>query len=138
MSQSVTKVMPVIDFMQTRRSVPAKMMGGPGPDKNEIRQMAEIAARVPDHGKIAPWRFVEYSQAAKLRLDGLIFSRAVEKQPDLAGELYAIEQTRMQRSNCHWLDFCSQGSSQGADLGAGAILWCGWYELVDCGQCIWL
>jgi len=97
-SQSVTKVQPVIDFMQSRRSVPAKMMGGPGPDKNEIRQMAEIASRVPDHGKIAPWRFVEYSQAAKLRLDGLISSRAVEKQPDLAGELYAIEQTRMQRS----------------------------------------
>jgi nitroreductase len=88
----------VLEFMQTRRSVPAKTMGGPGPSNSQIRQMAEIAARVPDHGKIAPWRFIEYSNSAKTRLDGLILKRAIEKQPDLDGEMKAVEQSRMTRS----------------------------------------
>jgi nitroreductase len=97
-SQSAMKIQPVIDFMQNRRSVPAKTMGGPGPSGEEIRQMAEIAARVPDHGKIAPWRFVEYSQLAKARLDKLIVARALENQPNLDGEALAIESNRMSRS----------------------------------------
>ena len=88
----------VIQFMKTRRSVPAKTMGGPGPNVAEIAEMAEIAMRVPDHGKIAPWRFVEYSSAAKERLDRLILARALEKQPDLDGELRIVEAGRMARS----------------------------------------
>ena len=88
----------VIEFMKTRRSVPAKTMGGPGPNVDEIAEMAEIAMRVPDHGKIAPWRFVEYSSAAKERLDRLILARALEKQPDLEGEMKSVETGRMARS----------------------------------------
>ena len=88
----------VIQFMKTRRSVPAKTMGGPGPNPEEIVEMAEVAMRVPDHGKIAPWRFVEYSTSAKERLDRLILARALEKQPDLDGEMKAVEVGRMARS----------------------------------------
>ena len=88
----------VLDFMRTRRSVPAKTMGGPGPGESEILEMARIASRVPDHGKIAPWRFIHYSDAARARLDERIFSRAKEKYPDLEGEALQVEAGRMARS----------------------------------------
>ena len=88
----------VLDFMRTRRSVPAKTMGGPGPGEAEVLEMAKIASRIPDHGKIAPWRFIHYSDAAKTRLDERIFERAREKFPDLAGDALQIESGRMARS----------------------------------------
>ena len=88
----------VLDFMRTRRSVPAKTMGGPGPNEAEVTEMAKIASRVPDHGKIAPWRFIHYSDAAKIRLDECIFAHAREKFPDLAGDALQIEAGRMARS----------------------------------------
>lgn len=88
----------VIDFMQTRRSVPAKTMAGPGPSAFEIRDMASIASRVPDHGKIAPWRFVEYSSEAKAGIGKVILARALEKEPEMNEELQAIERTRFSRS----------------------------------------
>ena len=88
----------VLDFMRTRRSVPAKTMGGPGPEEAEIAEMAKIASRIPDHGKIAPWRFIQYSDAAKARLDARIHARAREKYPELQGEALQIEAGRMARS----------------------------------------
>ncbi|MCB1386918.1 MAG: nitroreductase [Nitratireductor sp.] len=84
--------------MATRRSVPAKTMGGPGPSDMEIDAMARIAARIPDHGKIAPWRFIVYSDAAKARLGERILQRALENDPDLAQDMREIERTRLSRS----------------------------------------
>lgn len=88
----------VLEFMRTRRSVPAKTMSGPGPSSAEIRDMAEIAARVPDHGKIAPWRFIQYGPAAKDRLGKAILARALEKDPELPTDMQEIEATRFSRS----------------------------------------
>jgi len=48
-------------YLTTRRSIPALQLGAPGPDAGAIKAMLTIAARVPDHGKLAPWRFVLYS-----------------------------------------------------------------------------
>jgi nitroreductase len=84
--------------MRTRRSVPAKTMSGPGPSIDEIRQMAEIAARVPDHGKIVPWRFVVYGTQARERLGELILTKALEKDLDLDDALRESERTRLSRS----------------------------------------
>ena len=60
--------------------------------------MAAIASRVPDHGKIAPWRFVEYSDRAKKALGEAILARALEKDASLQGDLVEIELTRFTRS----------------------------------------
>jgi len=89
----------VLEFMRTRRSVPAKIMAGPGPSSDEILKMAEIAVRVPDHGKIAPWRMVEYSDSAKVRLGEKILARALAKTPDLNEEQQELERTRLSRSS---------------------------------------
>ncbi|WP_255418513.1 nitroreductase [Paracoccus sp. JM45] len=49
---------PVLQFLATRRSHPPKMMTGPAPDQAQLTQLLTLAARVPDHGKLEPWRFV--------------------------------------------------------------------------------
>ncbi|WP_029549003.1 nitroreductase family protein, partial [Rhizorhabdus wittichii] len=45
-------------LLATRRSGKARDMIAPGPDSAELRRILEAAMRVPDHGKLAPWRFV--------------------------------------------------------------------------------
>lgn len=84
----------VLNFLKTRRSVPSKMMAGPAPQMSEIEEMLEIASRVPDHGKLAPWRFVLYSDAAKQRINKNIHARAVALNPSLNEDLQEVERTR--------------------------------------------
>lgn len=54
----MTDTSPVLDFLSTRRSTPPRMLAAPGPDAPGIARLLELAARVPDHGKLEPWRFI--------------------------------------------------------------------------------
>lgn len=47
-----------LQFLATRRSHPPKTMSGPGPDREQLTELLALATRVPDHGKLEPWRFV--------------------------------------------------------------------------------
>jgi len=60
--------LPAIDLLthlRTRRSVSVPFLGEPGPSPAEIEDMLAIAVRVPDHGKIGPWRFIVYDKPAR-------------------------------------------------------------------------
>ena len=46
------------DYLLSRRSVGIAFLKEPGPDATELEQILTIATRVPDHGKITPWRLV--------------------------------------------------------------------------------
>ncbi|MFL6846015.1 MAG: nitroreductase [Allosphingosinicella sp.] len=48
----------LLAHLATRRSTRPRDLVEPGPDTGQLRQILEIAARSPDHGKLAPWRFV--------------------------------------------------------------------------------
>ena len=48
--------MEAIDLLKSRRSVLVKNLTSPGPDKEDLQQILEVGLRVPDHGKIGPWR----------------------------------------------------------------------------------
>jgi nitroreductase len=48
----------MLDLLRTRRSVPPRLLQAPGPSADEITSLLEIASRVPDHGKLVPWRFI--------------------------------------------------------------------------------
>ena len=50
----------LLTFLKTRKSASAKAMGGPGPDVLQLQDILSIAVRVPDHGKLNPWRFVVF------------------------------------------------------------------------------
>jgi len=55
-------------FLLTRRSRPPKTLTGPAPDRAALQEILTIAARVPDHGKLEPWRFVVLERPALERL----------------------------------------------------------------------
>ena len=48
----------LLSLLKTRRSAKPRAMTGAGPTAQELEQMLALAARVPDHGKLHPWRFV--------------------------------------------------------------------------------
>lgn len=54
-----------LSLLATRRSAKARDLFAPGPKGDELRQLLEIAMRTPDHGKLAPWRFVVVPEAER-------------------------------------------------------------------------
>lgn len=66
---------PVLDFLLSRRSRPAKLLQAPAPDRTELREILTAAARSPDHGKLEPWRFIVLEAAAMPRLADVIAKR---------------------------------------------------------------
>lgn len=69
----------VMDFLLTRRSRPAKMLSAPAPDGAQLLRLLNAAARVPDHGKLEPWRFLVLERAACARLAPMIAARGEEQ-----------------------------------------------------------
>ena len=63
-------------FLAARRSRPAKTLALPVPDRAQVAHLLTVAARVPDHGKLEPWRFVVIAQGAMARLADLVQARA--------------------------------------------------------------
>ena len=63
-------------FLKTRRSRPAKLFTLPIPDRAGIEEILTAATRVPDHGKLEPWRLIVVQGAAFARLADLAEARA--------------------------------------------------------------
>ncbi|MET3667825.1 nitroreductase [Caulobacter sp. 1776] len=55
----------VVAFLAKRRSASAMALTAPGPDDAQLADLLRLAVRVPDHGKLAPWRFVILKGPAK-------------------------------------------------------------------------
>lgn len=78
------------DLLMTRRSVKAKDMIGPGPDRGAMEQILAAGMRVPDHGKLAPWRFVVLTGDEREKLGELIAKGLViedERDPKIAEKM---------------------------------------------------
>ena len=58
----------VLDRLFFRRSASAVMLSAPGPSAEEVDLLIRIGFRVPDHGKIGPWRIVRFTPEAKAKL----------------------------------------------------------------------
>jgi nitroreductase len=76
----------LLTFLKTRKSASAKAMGGPGPDAAQLRDILSIAVRVPDHGKLNPWRFVLFEGAARGQVGDRFAARFAELHPDYPAE----------------------------------------------------
>lgn len=74
------------DLLLTRRSGKARDMVAPGPDAEQLAAILRVASRVPDHGKLAPWRFVVVADAARGQLADLLESAYRTEKPE-AGRL---------------------------------------------------
>jgi nitroreductase len=68
-----------LDFLLNRRSRPAKTLQPPVPDRSQLETLLTAAARIPDHGKLEPWRFVVLERAALMRLAEAVDARGAER-----------------------------------------------------------
>jgi nitroreductase len=88
----------LIDYLASRRSMPAFQMRAPGPSKVEIEEILKLASRVPDHGKIAPWRFIVYTGDRRQQMSLALSAIAKATRPDLSEEMIKVEETRFTRA----------------------------------------
>jgi nitroreductase len=88
---------PAIDLLLSRRSGSAKTMTGPGPDAEELRTILRAAARVPDHGKLFPWRFIVFEREARARM-GALLVECLKETETATPERAALEAGRFLRA----------------------------------------
>lgn len=80
-------------LLATRRSGKPRDMIAPGPDDIQLRQILSAAIRVPDHGKLAPWRFVTVRSEQRAALARVIVDAYRAEKPDAGRlEIEAMEQ----------------------------------------------
>jgi nitroreductase len=82
----------VLSFLRSRKSGSAKAMGPPGPTPAQLAQILEIAVRVPDHGKLTPWRFILFEGEAREKFGDALKKRWKELHPDHGDESLAFHQ----------------------------------------------
>ena len=86
------------EYLAVRRSIPAFQMREPGPSTAELEEILRLALRVPDHGKLAPWRLVVYRGPERERIGEELLKLRLAVEPDLSDELIAVELTRFTRA----------------------------------------
>lgn len=80
----------MLDLLRRRRSIPAARLAAPGPDPQVVETLITIAARVPDHAKLAPWRFVVYPTERGAEIGAWLVERLKARQPDAPEGLVAL------------------------------------------------
>lgn len=81
-----------MEFLLSRRSRPARLLGLPAPGREEIERLLTAAARVPDHGKLEPWRFIVLQGVGLGRFAQAIRARAAAIDADAEKGALAFEQ----------------------------------------------
>jgi nitroreductase len=87
-----------ISLLKTRRSLTPDELQGPGPSPQELETLLTVASRVPDHGKLAPWRFIVFEGDARLKAGAAIAAAFVEKYPGSGPEQIEFEKRRFTRA----------------------------------------
>lgn len=70
-----------LQALDARRSVPSKQLGEPSPDEDTLLRMLTSAVRVPDHGKLVPFRFLRISGDARQALGDFLAERSLAADP---------------------------------------------------------
>src|SRR3977135_4007857 len=87
-----------LELLKTRRSLKPVELCGPGPSAAEIDTLLTVASRVPDHGKLVPWRFIVFEGDARLAAGAAIERAFRAKYPDAKPEQVDYEQKRLARA----------------------------------------
>ena len=69
-------------FLASRRSASPKAMGEPGPTPEQLSEILNAAVRVPDHGKLTPWRFILFEGGARAEFGDAMAARWRELHPE--------------------------------------------------------
>src|SRR6187455_3614712 len=87
-----------LDLLKTRRSVKPLELSGPAPSAEELAIMLTVASRVPDHGKLTPWRFIVFEGEARLKAGDTIADVFRDKRPDATPDQVEHERRRLARA----------------------------------------
>ena len=80
--------------LEHRRSTPSRLLGEPGPSGSQLLEMLRVASRVPDHGALAPFRFLRVTGDARAQLGDRLAARKLELEPDCDASVLAKERGR--------------------------------------------
>jgi nitroreductase len=86
-----------LDCLDMRRSTPSRLLAEPGPDHDTLLRMLRSAVRVPDHGKLVPWRLLLIRGPARAALGERVAARLLERNPEAATA--AVDKERQRFSN---------------------------------------
>ena len=83
-----------LDLLDHRRSTPARQLGEPGPSPQQLERLLGAAIRVPDHGKLTPWRLLLIRGDARVELGEKLAQIHQRKEPNIAPALLAKDRER--------------------------------------------
>src|SRR5450432_161100 len=87
-----------LQLLKTRRSVKPIELIEPAPSEAEIETLLGIASRVPDHGKLTPWRFIVFTGDARLAAGKIIADAFAAKAAGATSEQIDFERKRLARA----------------------------------------
>ena len=114
----------LLSHLCTRRSGRPRDLVEPGPDAGQLREMFEIAARSPDHGKLAPWRFIHVRRDGRAAFAAML-DKAYRTGRDAPGrlEIEAVERFATQAPELVVVMFSPVESAKIPE----------WEQLLSCG-----
>ncbi len=83
----------LLDFLGRRRSVKPDKLAGPGPTADELDDILTVGTRVPDHKKLAPWRFIVFEGDARAKI-GEAFAEACRREDKMPPSPVRLEAER--------------------------------------------
>jgi nitroreductase len=87
-----------LHLLKTRRSIKPIELDGPAPSAAEIETLLTVASRVPDHGKLTPWRFIVFEGGARLTAGEKLAEVFRAVRPDATPEQIEFERKRLARA----------------------------------------
>jgi len=87
--------MDAIELLKTRKSVSTSFLAAPGPDAAQLDEILTIASRVPDHGKLAPWRFIVFEGDARIKASEALGALFREKNPEAEAKKLEDERRKL-------------------------------------------
>ena len=87
-----------LDLLKTRRSIKPIELQGPPPSPAEIETLLTVASRVPDHGKLTPWRFIVFEGEARLAAGAKLAEVFRADRPDATPDQVEYERKRLARA----------------------------------------
>jgi nitroreductase len=85
-----------LSLLETRRSGKPREMVPPGPSDEELQKILHIAMRVPDHGKLSPWRFVVVGKDQREHL-AVLLHKALQAEDQCAGPAHHEKEDQFAR-----------------------------------------
>ncbi len=89
---------PMLERLSRRRSTLARNMTAPGPSQDELETILQLATRVPDHGKLGPWRFIIFEGAARSRFGENLARIFRQAEPAADEQRIQFERDRLMRA----------------------------------------